>query len=287
MMTDFYGYKTQSLANPFFRIDVLKNAGPRIVRLVPANTELNLLAEVPNVKWPTSHGDFYPLGGHRLWLGPERREVTYTPDHLNAETKEIENGLSISHEDHYLDIAYRRQIDLTLDPAAPQLKLVHKIKNLGSEPIPALPWAITQFKLGGRAIIPLAKEPADPGMLLPNRNLVLWPYSRLDDKRFHFSAASIMIDAQVDDTALKVGAYSPLGWAAIEFAEGWTLIKKVSVLPPEDHADMSSNIQCYVFDAFIELETLGRFTLLKPGEEITHVEEWEFKKGTLASLGLS
>jgi hypothetical protein len=285
-MSDFFGYETRSLINPFFRIDVLSHAGPRIVRLVPANSEINLLAELPDVKWPTSHGDYYPLGGHRLWVGPERKDVTYTPDHQSAELDEIENGLRIRHEDHYPDVSYQRQIEITLDPAAPRMKLTHLIKNLGDAPMQALPWAITQFKMGGRALLPLAKEPADPAQLLPNRNLVLWPYSRLTDKRFHFSPSNILIDAAVDDTPLKVGVYSPLGWAAIEFAEGWVLVKHVSVLPPEVHSDMTSNLQCYVFNAFIELETLGRFTMLAPGEELTHVEEWELKKGSLASLGL-
>jgi len=43
--------------------------------------------------------------------------------------------------------------------------------------------------------------------------------------------------------------------AAIEFLEGWVLVKRFKVLPPEQHGDFNTNLQCYVRDNFIELET--------------------------------
>jgi hypothetical protein len=132
--------------------------------------------------------------------------------------------------------------------------------------------------------LPLAKVPADAHSLLANRNLVLWPYSRLEDKRFNLDNTSVEIDATPDEIALKVGIYCPEGWAAIEFSEGWVLTKRFKVFPPEQHADFNTNLQCYVKDAFIELETLGRLTTLQSQGEITHVEEWELQHGSLADL---
>ncbi len=138
--------------------------------------------------------------------------------------------------------------------------------------------------MGGKVHLPLAKVPADAHSLLANRNLVLWPYSRLEDKRFNLDNTCIEIDATPDEVALKVGVYAPEGWAAIEFAEGWVLTKRFKVFPPEQYADFNTNLQCYVKDTFVELETLGRLTTLQPQAEITHVEEWELQHGSLADL---
>jgi hypothetical protein len=286
-MADFFGFETRSLTNSFFRVDILSKAGPRIVRLVPNDCKNNLMAELPDLKMPSPYGDCLPLGGHRLWSGPERFDVTYAPDHLQADLEEIENGFIIRHEDYYPAASYLRQLELTIDPAAPRLKLMHLIKNLGDKPMKSIPWAITQFKLGSRVLIPFSKEPADPDGLLANRNLVMWPYTRLAEKRLHLSDTHILVDGTPDEHPLKVGTYCPLGWEAIEFPEeGYVLTKHVPVLPAEAHGDMTSNFHCYVKDTFIELETLGRSTVLQPGESVSHNETWELTKGSFASLGM-
>lgn len=88
------------------------------------------------------------------------------------------------------------------------------------------------------------------------------------------------------EEALKMGVYSPLGWAAIEFAEGYTLVKRVSPLSSENYPDFNTNWQCYVRDLFIELETLGKLGTLLPGESVTLTEEWELLKGSLQENGL-
>ena len=97
-MSDFYGYSTQAFSNPFLTLEVLSKAGPRIVRLLPAQSNLNLLAEVPQTFWTTAHGENYPLGGHRLWVGPELPIITYVPDHLNVDLTEKPNGVFLHRE---------------------------------------------------------------------------------------------------------------------------------------------------------------------------------------------
>lgn len=285
-MSDYHGYATRSLSNSFLSLDVLEKSAPRIVRLVPAGTQLNLLAEMYDSVWDTPAGQYYMLGGHRLWAGPEVPAVTYIPDHFDTVLEPLAHGYRLSHEDHFKTTHLRRQFEVTLDPAAPKVTLKHEIVNLAAEPFRLLPWAITQFRLGGRAFLPVATAPADPSALLPNRNLVLWPYDRLEDKRLHLQNNGVVIDAQPEDVAIKVGVYAALGWSAIEFAEGWVVIKRFAVLPPEEHGDFDSNLQCYVKDSFIELETLGRLGTLQPGQAVTHTEEWEVRQGSLASLGL-
>jgi hypothetical protein len=43
--------------------------------------------------------------------------------------------------------------------------------------------------------------------------------------------------------------------------------------------DMGSNVETFVWDAYLELETLGALTLLNPGESVTFEETWEICVG--------
>ena len=80
MTTDFHGLPTRSLANDHVRLDYLAEAGPRLVRLFLAGSTDNLLAEAPDVHWPTPFGEYYLRGGHRVALAPEALELSYVPD---------------------------------------------------------------------------------------------------------------------------------------------------------------------------------------------------------------
>ena len=287
-MSDYYGFSTKTISSPFLKIDILTTAGPRLVRLTPAGADLNLFAEVPELHWFSPAGEFYPLGGHRLWAAPELPEITYLPDGEGVKIEEIPGGLRMSREDH-CGVNYQRVIELTLDQALPRVILKHSLKNLAVTPLAPLvvaPWAVTQFRMGGKVFIPLADSPADANNLMPNRSLALWPYTKLSDPRLTLTDTAVEIKAKPMPEALKVGVYSPRGWAAIEFAEGWVLIKHFKVLKPEVHTDFNTNVQCSVRDVFIELETLGKLSLLQSGEVVTHIEEWEIRQGTLRSLGL-
>ena len=87
MIDDFYGLKTLSLNSPYLRLDYLAEAGPRIVRLMLAGSDQNVLAETPDLSWPTPNGDYYLRGGHRLWHAPEAPIRSDVPDN---------HGLSIT-----------------------------------------------------------------------------------------------------------------------------------------------------------------------------------------------
>ena len=60
------------------------------------------------------------------------------------------------------------------------MHLSHKITWHGDVPISLAPWGITQLPLGSMGILPM---PVDGYGFTPNRNLVLWPYTSLNDER--------------------------------------------------------------------------------------------------------
>src|SRR5215475_5342345 len=93
---EFYGRETIILANEFFQLECLAEAGPRIVRLIPEWVGENIFAETPEAVTETPHGDFRVLGGHRLWIAPEALERTYIPDDQDGVTaKKIPHGLKL------------------------------------------------------------------------------------------------------------------------------------------------------------------------------------------------
>jgi hypothetical protein len=43
--------------------------------------------------------------------------------------------------------------------------------------------------------------------------------------------------------------------------------------------DMGSNVETFVWNAYLELETLGKLTSLDPGESVSFEETWEIIPG--------
>ncbi|HSK87314.1 MAG TPA: hypothetical protein VK880_03105, partial [Anaerolineales bacterium] len=124
--------------------------------------------------------------------------------------------------------------------------------------------------LGGMAILPLS---ATQG-LQPNRNLVLWPYSQLNDERLELHDDLVLIHGRDSERAFKIGNYNSHGWIACLW-DNALFIKRFSADQTCKYPDMGCNVEAYVRDAFLELETLGPLTLLQPGESVTHTETWE------------
>ena len=54
----FHGLPTYILSNDHLTVEILQNAGPRIVRLHPAGREQNLFAELPHKQLPVTWSMF-------------------------------------------------------------------------------------------------------------------------------------------------------------------------------------------------------------------------------------
>ena len=90
----------------------------------------------------------------------------------------------------------------------------HLIHNLGSKPFECAPWAITQFKLGGEAILPLGGREKKQNSLLPDRSIVLWPYTNINDSRICWDNDFIFIKPEPIGQPLKIGLPNREKWMA-------------------------------------------------------------------------
>ena len=168
------------------------------------------------------------------------------------------------------------EIHLSADRAA--LSIDHRLENCGLWTVELAPWAITQLPMGGTVILPFQRGPVDENELLPNRKLVLWPYTRWQDPRLELADDACLVHARSSLPPVKVGTFNRLGWAGY-FREGVFLRKTFSVCEDQRHPDEGCNVESYCNDLFIELETVGPLAMLEPGSAASLSEHWEFFSG--------
>jgi len=279
LMTDFYSLPTAGLENEYLTLEYLTHAGPRIVRLIPRRLGQNLFAETPRQQLQSPYGPFHLWGGHRLWHAPETAARTYIPDDGGLTVEPLPpSAENIGAGGRYMEpySGIHKEIRLRLAADAPRVTLTHRLTNLGLWPIELAPWAITQLKIGGTAVLPTPPE-SDPEALLPNRMIALWPYSRWDDPRLRLGESVIEVLAQPLATPFKIGYLNLAGWAEYRY-EGVTFRKRWTPQPERRHADYGCNVEVYASERHLELETLGPLTRLEVGEMAEHIEVWEVEE---------
>lgn len=72
----------------------------------------------------------------------------------------------------------------------------------------------------------------------------------------------------------KIGTLCQAGWIGY-LRDGVLLRKRFPVYPAAPHVDLGCNAEIYCNDRYLELETLGPLTVLRPGGQACHTEIWE------------
>jgi hypothetical protein len=258
-----------SIENDFLRVDFLTTVGPRIIGLYSKQAEIELLAPSFDMHWPTPHGEYYLYGGHRIWKAPEDSFYNCPEDNVSV----IDENNRVTLRNSVDASGLQKEITFCLDENC--VRLTHQLIWQGEKPIELAPWTITQVPLGGLAVLPqtdLCEGSA------PTRNLALFPYASIQDARLEVHDDMILVRGCADPKAFKLGNYNPFGWAAY-MLEKALFIKHFPVSDFRMLPDMGSNVEVYVRDAYLELETLGKLTSLNPGEAVAFDETWEVIPG--------
>jgi hypothetical protein len=269
---DYYGFPFRSISSPFLRLDFLTTIGPRLVRLIPAGRQVNLLAETPEAGWETSFGAYRVRGGHRLWAAPQHPLRTAIPDNGPIQITEFEDGVLLVQplETH---TGLSKAIEVRLNFKKPALTLTHAITNQGLWPVELSPWAITQLPLGGKHIVPQINNRPEQDPNQPDRLLTLWPYASWDDPRLKIGQEFLMLEARSGQGEFKLGTRNHAGWAGYLWQDFFLCKRFTPTVAP--YPDGGSNTEIFINDQFTELETLGPLVRLDPGAAVVHIEEWE------------
>lgn len=255
---------------------VTLDVGPRVLsyRTLPGGD--NLFKRYDAQLGGRNETEWQIRGGHRFWIAPEDLERTYALDNAPVEhamPDENANAVSFRHpatEPHWLE----KTLTLTLASQGPALTVEHRVTNRSPEPVTLAPWALTVMKPGGIEVIPQPPLGEHPRDLLPNRRMVVWPYTALDDPRWRFGTRLITLRQAADSLSTKIGLALAEGWAG--YLDGRTFFFK-TVTPPRvgsTYPDDGCNFETYSNHEMLEIETLGSLVTLSPGESTTHQERW-------------
>lgn len=259
------------IENQFFRVEYRVNA-LRISGIIPRGGK-NLLADLSNHEpIQTQHGTFRFLGGHRLWYAPEKMPDTYVPDERGLRIEKQDLSVTLETPEEPIT-GIRKRIKIILAQDSPQAVIEHTLINDGSQPQTIAPWAITQFRPGGTAIMPIRSGDATSA-LLPDRQLIFWPYAHFHDPRLRVSNKHLFFHGAHIDQAFKVGSYCDQGWLAYVI-DGMVFKKTFSAQPSNTYPDRGCNAEIYGCGSFVELESLSPTMPIHPGDHLTHTETWQ------------
>ncbi|HEY5891339.1 MAG TPA: hypothetical protein VIW94_11665 [Acidimicrobiia bacterium] len=248
-----------------YQLDAATSFGPRITSLRRNGGPEILVSLDEDVKIEQAGAPYVFRGGHRLWAAPETPAVTYAPDDHDCEVITSKGSVAISAPPDRAGISKH----VVVSPKGDGLAVLHRLTFGSNDADPIAPWAITQFPLGGHAIMPLIGGDTGP---LPNRNLVLWPYTRVDDPRVVFRANAVIVSA-VAGEKLKLGTGPNPGRLGY-LRDGWLFLKTVEPGDGRPYPDLGAVGQVYVGDGFCELESVGPMSVAASGRSATLTEDW-------------
>ena len=213
-------------------------------------------------------------GGHRLWLAPEHRTDTYVPDNAPV-AWEQRTPLSVRlTPPPEASVGWQKQLEVTLEPTGTGVTLTHRITRVGATPATMAPWALTVMTPGGVAVIPQPELGEHPRDLLPNRQMVLWPYTDLSDPRWQLGPRYFLLRHDPQRGPTKLGLRHSAGWCGY-LVQDVFFLKRYAFDPHATYADGGCIFETFASRAMLELESLGPLTNLAPGQSAEHVERWE------------
>ncbi len=250
---------------------ITTDVGPRIIRYGRVGGP-NVLKEFSNQLGKTGGSKWRIYGGHRLWVAPEDRKLTYVPDNEKVQWKWNGTVLHLAIAPDALR-GLKKELFVSMD-ASGSLRINHRISNGGRKTVDLAAWCLTVMTTGGRAIFPQEDYGSHVRNLLPARPLVLWKYTDMSDARWGWGRKYFTLKQNVATPApQKVGFLNTKGWMA--YALGKDLfVKRHAHQNGAVYPDFGCNAETFTNDEFLELESLGPVTRLAPGRRTEHGECW-------------
>ncbi len=266
---EYAGLKCEWMVNPYTRLAVVAERGLRAIFFSLPGRE-NIFAELGDMAIHTELGDYYLLGGHRLWHSPEWAPRTYYPENQEITITRKESQVTTTTAADGSGI--KKKITFQMAENKPQVFVRHQLINEGLWGVELAPWAITQCQLGGVVLCPQNTDPENGNIGTPNRSWVFWQFSDINDKRFLFDNRITRIKAE-SGLPTKLGYRNTHGWIGYLY-QGILFTKHFKPQIDRSHTDLGCNTEVYSCEKFVELETLAPLTILDPGKSVSHDEIW-------------
>jgi hypothetical protein len=248
-----------------YSLEIASEFGPRITSL-RRDDGPELLAQLgPEVSIEYDGGTYQFRGGHRLWASPEIAAVTYASDDHDCVISDGDGVITVSAPIDQAGLAK----EVTISRDGDSLVVDHEITSPTGEQASLSAWAITQFPLGGTAILPLIGADTAPSA---NRYLVIWPYTSVEDRRVTFYEDALELEAR-PGPPLKFGV-GPTPGRLGYFLDGMVFIKEIEPATGRIVPDHGAAGQVYSGEHFCELESVGGLTDMSAGGVAGLRERW-------------
>lgn len=275
------------LTNEDIELIVTLEVGPRVLHLAPRGGR-NLFCVFEAELGGSGERTWQSRGGHRLWVAPESSETdpfTYYADNVPVEYETTERGAIFRAPEEAAN-GWRKELEISLN--GERVEVIHRLLGTTGAARACAPWALSVMAAGGVAIVPQPPLGSHPENLLPNRGLVLWPYTDMADPRLKLGTRYWTLAQNSSMEPIKIGLNHGGGldgqgtqaWAAYAL-EGVLFLKRFSRDPEAQYPDGGCNCELFTNTEMLEVETLAPLAQLGAGEVLEHREEWQVLAGLI------
>lgn len=283
-ITEFENYgKVMNISDGVCEVKVTLDIGPRIIycgltgkqNVFFCDIERKTCNKKPEMeKYYGKDRFWYIYGGYRLWMSPEYLPQTYYPD--NDSVDYVIKGDTVTfipplQTENQLQTLF----SVTLCGNG-KITVNNRMINFSRKKKEGAAWALCAVAKNTYTFA--YQTDIDTG-LLPNRTLVLWPYTLIKDKRLTVRDRLISVKQSPSaDRALKIGFNNENGTVVTLTEDGTAFIQKYKT----DHIkskypDGGCSCEIYSCADFTEAEALSPLQTILPGHSLDFTLEWELK----------
>jgi len=203
--------------------------------------------------------------------------MTYAPDNspiraeVKGETLELTEGVE-------KETGLEKQMIVKLASTGPAVEVIHKITNKGSKAREFAVWALTMMAQGGVGIAAFPPRGTHEKDLVPSNPLVMWAYTDFSDRRWQFTKKYLLLRQDPKNpNAQKAGLFNSDTVGAYLLGSD-LFIKRSTAREALRHPDFGCSYETFTNEQFLEMETLGELSDVRPGGSLEHREQWSLHK---------
>jgi hypothetical protein len=269
------------LSNGDAELIVTTDIGPRIMRYgFPGGQNVFKVYEDQLGKSGEKGWQF--RGGHRIWMAPEDRVVSYAADNAPVEWSVAGTELTVT-QPIEPESGLRKQLKIRLDDSGTGVRVIHRMQNCRETPFRLAAWTLSIMAPGGVAVTGFPPRGSHAENLAPTNPLIMWAFTDLSDPRWTFLEKYLVLRQDATNGVhTKLGHFNAKTWGAYFLGED-LFVKCYDADPTREYPDFGCSYETFTCAEMLELETLGPLETLKPGEWLDHTETWSLHKAELAA----
>ena len=235
---------------------------------------------------------FHFYGGHRMWLAPQLMMHTSYPDNAPVPYEIIENGVILKPEAQEI-LGMQPVMKVVMSPDKSEIEVEVTYRNISKGEKSYAVWQISQFDVGGVAIVPFSapRRRFDPNHVFTDEELLtpFPPRAQIssfmggftEDPRFRIDAEYFTLKQDPGETTpIKLGTPNLSGYAMYA-NKGYVATMEFPYDDTKTYTDRGCSFEIFTANYFLELESLGAYETVQPGETVSHTVKLSLQKAKM------